>query len=117
MLMYSHFGFCGTARAHTHTRTHTHEHTRTYAHIQFVVESDQPKASYIIPTRQLVITSYVVLGIMAVETIIAYNVLVRACVCLVACNLALHVVARMIARGWWRRPNTLHVRAAADAHD
>ena len=42
--------------------------------IQFVVESDLPKASYVIPTRQLVIASYVALSLIAIETMVVYNV-------------------------------------------
>ena len=42
--------------------------------IQFVVESDLPKASYVIPTRQLVIASYVALALIAIETMVVYNV-------------------------------------------
>eukprot|EP00884_Botryococcus_braunii_P017545 jgi/Botrbrau1/4474/Bobra.0220s0008.1 len=42
--------------------------------IQFVVEQELPRASYVIPTRQLVIASYGVLGIISVETLVVFNI-------------------------------------------
>eukprot|EP00884_Botryococcus_braunii_P000775 jgi/Botrbrau1/10699/Bobra.357_1s0003.1 len=42
--------------------------------LQFVMEDDLPRASYVLPTRQLVITSYAILAMVAIETLIVYNV-------------------------------------------
>lgn len=42
--------------------------------IQFVVESELPSSSYVLPTRQLVIVSYLVLLLVCFEALVVYNV-------------------------------------------
>lgn len=45
--------------------------------IQWIAEGSLPRASYVIPTRSLVILSYCVLLLIAVETIVVYNLVNR----------------------------------------
>jgi hypothetical protein len=42
--------------------------------IQYVIEGDLPRASYVLPTRRLVIASYVALALIAIETLVVANV-------------------------------------------
>ena len=42
--------------------------------VQFVLDGELPKASYVIPTRRLVIASYIALAVIAIETLVVANV-------------------------------------------
>eukprot|EP00884_Botryococcus_braunii_P000773 jgi/Botrbrau1/10697/Bobra.357_1s0001.1 len=42
--------------------------------IEFVMDNELPRASYILPTRQLVIVSYAIFTFVAIETLVVYNV-------------------------------------------
>ena len=42
--------------------------------IQFVVESELPSSSYVLPTRQLVIVSYLIQLVVCFEALVVYNV-------------------------------------------
>lgn len=45
--------------------------------VQWIAEGSLPRSSYIIPTRSLVILSYSVLLVIAVETVVVYNIVNR----------------------------------------
>ncbi|GAB4820950.1 hypothetical protein N2152v2_007996 [Parachlorella kessleri] len=44
------------------------------AAVQFVISSDQPSSSYVLPTQQQVVATYCLLALMAVEAIVVYHI-------------------------------------------
>ena len=42
--------------------------------LQFVVATRQPYSSYIIPSQQLVLATYVLFGVIAIESIVVFHI-------------------------------------------